>query len=113
MPGPPHLLRDEPDDVAEGVGGLLRREVLGRRRRRHAERLEPLDQVRDRLRMGTLVHAVERRPLRICGRRRHLVVGQHHELLDRRVRLGLLASLSAPGTSEHACGSIGSTAPGT
>ena len=65
--------------------------VLGHRRRRDVERRELRDEALDRLGLGALVDAVERRDLALVEQRRDALVGGDHQVLDEAVRLGLLA----------------------
>jgi hypothetical protein len=83
------LGRHDARDLGHGVGGLLRRHLLRQRRSRDVEARELLGQEGDRLRLGPLVDAVQRRqPLvgQIAG---HLLVREDHQHLDHAVRLRL------------------------
>ncbi len=85
------VLRDPFGDRAGERSGILGRELLRRRRRRHAEVGELRQQMLDCLRVRALVHAVERLA---TPRREQLtddLVRADHQLLDQHVgvRLGL------------------------
>ncbi len=85
----PHLVDDLPADLGDQVGRLLRAHLLGDGRCRNVQRLELLHEELDPLGVRTLVDPVERRDPALRQQRRHLLVGQDHQLLDQGVRLGL------------------------
>jgi hypothetical protein len=77
-------------DLARQAGGLARAQVVGDGRRRHAELLQLRQQEPDRLRVGALVHAVERGLVPRREELRDALVREDHQLLDQPVRLRLV-----------------------
>ena len=78
--------------AAPAIGGRVRRaQLLGRRRRRHAEVGQARQHQLHGLRIRRLVHAVERVAPAACQQARDELVRQDHQLLHEhvRVRLGL------------------------
>src|SRR5581483_7046070 len=91
LPSAPRLLDirgDELRGLAGRDGGELWRELFRHGRGRHAEVGELREQLLDRLRIGALVHAVERRA--VSGREEpgDSLVREDHQLLDEHVGVG-------------------------
>src|SRR5262245_6757563 len=68
---------------------LARADHLGNRWRRDAEVGEARKKQRDRLRLGSLVHPVERLAATSCEQARDALVRENHQLLDEHVRVRL------------------------
>src|SRR5918995_2938294 len=90
---PPDVIRDALARLRGELRGETRRQALpvGRRRSRHLECRELREQVKDGLRVGPLVDAVERFPPPSRQQSTDRLVGEDHQLLHEhvRVRLGL------------------------
>ena len=106
----PHLLGDQPADLADGVGRLLRAHLLGQRRRGHVERLEllapaarPARGPAARARGRASAAARSASSVATCSFARIISSS------IRRVRLGLLLAVDAPrrrrASSNSNCGS--------
>ena len=92
LPPPPRRLGVGGDPLGGLAGerrGCLRRKLLGRRRRRDAERGELREEELDRLRVGPLVDAVERLAVPPREQLRDVLVRADHQLLDEHVRVRL------------------------
>ena len=83
------VLRDELRRLARERRRLLRRQPLRHGRRRHAEIGELREQVLDRLRVRTLVDAVQRLAPPPGEERADVLVREDHQLLDEHVRVRL------------------------
>src|SRR5919204_4270668 len=88
-PRPGDVIRDPLARNACDRGRIHRPKPLRNRRRRHAEVGELPDQQLDRLRLGPLVHPVERLAAAPAQQPCHGFVRKNHQLLDQHVRVWL------------------------
>ena len=108
---PARLAGDDARDLGDGVGGLLRGHLLGQRRRGDVEARQLLREERRRLRLGPLVHAVERRQAPVGEVPGHLLVREDHQHLDQAVRLRLLLVAHAGHVAVESNSKVGSNEP--